>query len=72
MVCSKVMAILTCYKSLADHSSTSPSSDYIETIWKQPPETRAKIWGRSIGLIESDCHFDPSLKSGRGDLLVVE
>jgi hypothetical protein len=32
MVCSKIMAILTRYKSLADHTSTSLSSDSIETI----------------------------------------
>jgi len=43
LVWSKMIAILTRYSSLADHTSTPPSSDYIEIPWKQPLETRAKI-----------------------------
>jgi len=43
MVCSNVMAILIRDLNMADHTSTSPSSDYLETLWKRHLKTRAKI-----------------------------
>ena len=72
MVWSKVMAILTRYSSLAGQTSSSPSSDYIETAMKMSPETRAKLWARSNYWIENYSHFDPLLKSDWPDLLVTE
>jgi hypothetical protein len=39
---------------------------------KRPPETRAKIWKRSNGQIESYGHFDQLVKSSQPDLLVTE
>jgi len=72
MVWSKLMAILTRFSSLADQTSTSPSSDYIETPWKTASENLWKIWGRYNGRIESYGHFDPLLTSGGPDLLVNE
>jgi len=69
---SKVMAILTRYAGLADQTSSSMSSDSIATLMKTASENSCKISARSNRMIKSYCHFDPSFKSGRRDLLIIE
>jgi hypothetical protein len=66
------MAILTRYLILANQTTSSPSYDSIATQEKRSPETHANILARSNGRINSYCHFDPLVNSGRPDLLFTE
>jgi hypothetical protein len=68
MVESKVMAIFNRYLSLADQTSSSPCSDYIENLRKT---TVIKFWALSNGCIKIYGNFNPLLKFGWLDLLVT-
>jgi hypothetical protein len=67
----KVMALLSQYSSLTDHTSSSPCFHSIATPRKQPPKTPVKIWARSNGWIKSYGLFELILKFARPDILVT-
>jgi hypothetical protein len=69
---SKVMAILTRYARLADQTSSSMSSDSKATRRKMASEKSCKNLSVIHWLDRNYGHFQPSLKSGRWDFLVIE
>jgi hypothetical protein len=65
------MALLSCYSSLADNSSSSSNTDSISIASNSPRDTPVKLCTQSNGRIKSYSHFESLLKLGRQDLLVA-
>jgi hypothetical protein len=65
------MSLLKRYSSLADQTSSSPSSDSKATIRKTASENSCKKLNAIQRLDQSYDLFDPLLKAGGPDILVI-